>query len=359
MTGKDKEWVLSKRWLIIGAGKSGLGAANLLTDSGSPPIVYDDKTVNELSEAQIQCERIGCEYCFGVFKDDMCEKIDGIILSPGVSPTHELVRRTDDRGKPVISEIELAYHFTRAPIVAVTGTNGKTTTVHLCAEILRSGGMQPVMAGNIGYAFCEAITEEKDCQQDSVLVLEISSFQMERIRDFRPEIAVVLNITPDHMDRYDSLSHYAGAKRNIIRNQRRTDFAVINKDDEQCREIGESAKSRVTGFSVTRTLTSGAYLQGDELIVQMGEMRGSIGHRDHLPLPGMHNIENILAAAMIGLISGVRIETIAETVAHFRGVAHRIEFVEEVEGVRFFNDSKGTNLGSVEKALLTSTCRLC
>ena len=199
MTGKDKEWVLSKRWLIIGAGKSGLGAANLLTHSGSRPIVYDDKTVNELTEAQIQCERIGSDYCFGSFEDDVCEKTDGIILSPGVPPTHELVRRSDDRGKPVISEIELAYHFTHAPIVAVTGTNGKTTTVHLSTEILRSGGMQPVMTGNIGYALSEAISDEKDRQPDSVLVLEISSFQLERIRDFRPEIAIVLNITSDHI----------------------------------------------------------------------------------------------------------------------------------------------------------------
>jgi UDP-N-acetylmuramoylalanine--D-glutamate ligase len=273
---------------------------------------------------------------------------------PGIPTTHPLVAAAEECGCVVRSEIEIGYQACPAPIAAITGTNGKTTVTHLLTHLLQQAGRPAVMAGNVGRALCDAVLEEPQLREpDAVVVCEVSSYQLETIERFNPKVACVLNITPDHLDRYKVMTNYMEAKRRVTENQEAREVLVLNADDKNCLSFLPRTRATVWLFSLSHPVERGAFLEGDTLFLAPGEGREPIPvmNRSEVPLPGSHNVANVLAGLIMGYALGATIESMAQAVRTFRAVAHRIELIREIGGVRFYNDSKATNLDSVEKAL--------
>ena len=271
-----------------------------------------------------------------------------VVLSPGVPTYIELVQRAAAAGAEIIGELELAYRLSKGRFIAITGTNGKTTTTTLVGEIFKAAGRKTGVVVNIGVA---AVTEARRADEDEWLVTECSSFQLETVREFHPVVSAILNLTPDHLNRHKTMEAYAAAKANVFMNQTGDDFLVINKDDPACFALAEGCRAKVVPFSRKEVLDFGAYCDGAGLYLADGANCMLICPRGALQIIGDHNVENVLAAAAISYFAGIPIDVISATVRAFAGVEHRIEFCGTVDGVKYYNDSKGTNVDAAVIAL--------
>lgn len=336
-----------KRVLVAGTGISGIGAANLLTEAGIETVLYDGNEALNKEEIK-QRVKHPVEVILGELTDEMIEAFDLMVLSPGISVNAPFVQKFKEHKIPVWSEIELAYYFSRGEIAAITGTNGKTTTTALVGEIVKCQYDSSFVVGNIGIPYTNVALDTKE---ESVIVAEISSFQLETIQQFRPKVSAVLNITPDHLDRHGTVECYADTKLKIAMNQTENEYCVLNYDDPTTRAMGIRIKAVPVYFSRLEKLEKGVYLDGDDFVISWNGTRQVICTMQDINLLGGHNHENILAAIAISYFMGVKPEAILEGVRKFKGVAHRIEFVAEINGVAYYNDSKGTNPDAAIKGI--------
>lgn len=341
--------VEGRKALVLGAGKSGVEAARFLAERGATVALHDKKAVEDWSEAARSLKpQYGVGLMSGEIPSWLLDQIDLVVISPGV-PTNTIpARYVDRKDGEVIGEVELAFRFIKGRFVGITGSNGKTTTTALIGELLKDAGIATQVGGNIGTPLLSLAESSRD---DGWTVAELSSFQLETIVDFRPGVAICLNVTPNHLDRYDSFHDYAAAKHRIFMNQTAADVAILNADDSICASWASGLKAKVVMFSVKRELESGLFLRGNELVCRSMGSEEVLTTREQIFLRGLHNVENVLAALAAGLACGASVESMRETVATFKGVEHRIEFVAEVAGVKFYNDSKATSVDATSKAL--------
>jgi len=340
--------IAGRKALVIGAARSGIASARFLAQRGATVALNDRKPLSEWSKYALDLKTEGVGLIEGEPPSWLLDQIDLVVVSPGVPTKAIPIRYADRRGAEVIGEIELASRFLRGRIVAITGTNGKTTTTSLIGEMLKDAGLQVQVGGNIGNALISMIDSSRD---DGWNVVEVSSFQLETIVDFHPAVAAVLNVTPNHMDRYEMLMDYAAAKHNVFRNQTPGDVAILNADDEIVSSWASGLRAHVVEFSVKQELEEGLFLRDRDLISRTKESERVLMTRDEMNLRGMHNVENVLAALAAGLACGAAPESLRETVRKFRAVEHRLEEVAEIKGVRFINDSKATSVDATMKAL--------
>ncbi len=336
---------------IIGAARSGVAAAKLLKSQGAQVFVSDKESEEKLKSQIPNLKSLQIPFETGGHTDRVYD-CSLMVISPGVPSDTPVVVEAQRRGIKVVSELEVASWFCKAPILAVTGSNGKTTTTTLLGTIFEHAKKKCVVAGNIGTAFSNFVL---DLDQTAVAILEVSSFQLDHIESFHPKVAVILNITPDHLDRYGkSFEKYIASKRRVLRNQTLNDFLVYNFDDPVTSlEVRKHAASRVQllPFSVKTKLDEGAYVESGRLTIAMhGEAEEVIATRE-ISMRGVHNLYNSMAAALAAKAMGVRAQAIRESLKRFEGVEHRLEFVREVNGVKYVNDSKATNVDSVWYAL--------
>jgi UDP-N-acetylmuramoylalanine--D-glutamate ligase len=341
--------IKGKKALIIGAAVTGVPVVRQLNNMGADIVLNDFKKAEELKEVIAEIGTLPIKLVAGGHPAKLAEDCDFVVVSPGVPLDIPLVQRAKALGKEVISEIELAYRLTATPIAAITGTNGKTTTTALLGEIMRAGGKKTFVTGNIGNAM---ILEVDNAKPDDVFVLEVSSFQLESTVTFKPRISAILNITPDHLNRHKTMENYIDAKCRIFMNQDDKDYTILNLDDPETSKLADRPESRVLFFSRKREVYRGAYMENDYMVIRVdNDNKETIIHKDKIYIPGNHNLENALAAALMAYCMGVPSHVIAGTLESFRGVEHRIEFVEELEGVIYYNDSKGTNTDASIKAV--------
>ena len=337
-----------KKTLVLGAGKSGVASAGFLAKRGAVVALHDKKPVAEWTEEARSLKTKNIGLLDGQIPSWLLDQIDLVIISPGVPTGTIPARYVDRKDGEVIGEVELAYRFLKGRIVGITGSNGKTTTTTLIGELLRNAGIETQVGGNIGTPL---ITLTESSTDKTWTVCELSSFQLETIRDFRPNVAVALNVTPNHLDRYDLFSDYAAAKHRLFMNQTVDDVAILNADDEITASWTDGLKANVVLFSVKKELNEGLFLRGRELVCRTNGKERVLTMRDEIFLRGLHNVENVLASFAAGLACGASPDSMRETVKNFKGVEHRIEFVAEIEGVKFYNDSKATSVDAAQKAL--------
>jgi len=340
--------IAGKKALVLGAGKSGIASAKFLAERGATVALHDKKPIADWTEEarSLKSEKIGL--LDGQIPSWLLDQIDLVVISPGVPTNTVPARYIDRKDGEVIGEVELAYRFLKGRIVGITGSNGKTTTTTLIAELFKNAGIETQVGGNIGTPL---ITLAESSTEKTWTVVELSSFQLETIKDFRPNVAICLNVTPNHLDRYDFFSDYAAAKHRIFTNQTADDLAVLNADDEITASWADGLKANVTLFSVKKELDEGLFLRGKDLVCRANGKEKVLTTRDEIFLRGLHNVENILASLAAGLVCGASLDSMRETVKNFKGVEHRIEFVAEIEGVKFYNDSKATSVDATQKAL--------
>ena len=339
----------NKNVLVFGTGISGIAAAGLLEDKGAHPALFDGNA--ELEEQVIRAklpERSKAEILLGDLTDDQIRSLDLVVLSPGVPTDLPLVNRLREAGLKIWGEIELAYECSRGDVLAITGTNGKTTTTSLLGAIMQHAKESAFIVGNIGIPYTQIVEETKE---SSVTVAEISSFQLETIEQFRPKVSAILNITPDHLNRHHTMEEYIRVKELITKNQTEEDTCVLNYEDEVLREFGKTLKCQVIFFSSLRTLEKGIYLNGEMIEYNDGSSTMTICSVKELNLPGRHNYENVCAAVAMALAYGISLEDIRYVLVRFKAVEHRIEYVTEVNGVVYYNDSKGTNPDAAIKGI--------
>lgn len=349
-----------KRVLIVGCGKSGIGAAVFLLREGAYPILFDES--EKLTQARVRehlsekRKELGLaplgedavEVILQKLPEEKKEQIELLILSPGVPVDTSFVEAFREKKIPIWGEIELAYQRERGQVIAVTGTNGKTTTTTLLGEIIKRRYETSFVMGNIGYPYAD-IAEKTT--QTSVTVGEISSFQLETIESFHPKVSAILNITPDHLNRHHTMENYIAAKNNITKNQGKDDFCILNYDDERTRKLGEKCPAKVLWFSASAQPKEGAFLRGEEIYLAKGDKEERLMNIHEMRLVGRCNVENVMAAILASEAMGVPKEDYLEVIRDFRAVEHRIEFVEEVNGVAYYNDSKGTNPDAAIQAI--------
>jgi len=340
--------VAGRKALVIGAARSGIASARFLTQHGAAVALNDRKPLSEWSPAALALKTEGVGLVEGDPPSWLLDQLDLVVVSPGVPAKAIPVRYADRRGAEIIGEIELASRFLRGRIVAITGTNGKTTMTSLIGEMLKDAGLKVQIGGNIGTALISMIDSSAI---DGWSVVEVSSFQLETIVDFHPTVAAVLNVTPNHLDRYETLMDYAAAKHNVFRNQTAGDVAILNADDEIVYSWAPGLRAHVVPFSVQRELEEGLFLRGRDLVSRTSDGERVLMSRDEMHLRGTHNVENVLAAMAAGLACGASPESLRETVRRFQPVEHRLEEVAEIKGVRFINDSKATSVDATTKAL--------
>jgi UDP-N-acetylmuramoylalanine--D-glutamate ligase len=341
--------IAGRKSLVLGAGKSGVESAKFLAERGAVVALHDKKPVEEWSEA---ARPLKDSHNIGLMSGDLpswlLDQIDLVVISPGV-PTNTIpARYVDRKDGEVIGEVELAYRFMKGRIVGITGSNGKTTTTTLIGELLKNAGIETQVGGNIGRPLLSLAGTSTD---ETWTVAELSSFQLETIKDFRPNVAICLNVTPNHLDRYDSFSDYAAAKHRIFLNQTAEDIAILSADDGVTSTWNRGLKANVVYFSVRRELDDGLFLRNRDLVCRANGKEKVLTTRDEIFLRGLHNVENVLASLAAGLSCGADPRSMRETVANFMGVEHRIEFVTEIGGVKFYNDSKATSVDATSKAL--------
>ena len=336
-----------KRVLVLGLARTGIATARFCIARGAHVTAVDDRGAEQLGEAVGEFQKIGCTLAFGADQSHLFGQQDLIVPSPGVPANHPGLAASREAGVPIWSEIEVAWRFLRGLLIGVTGSNGKTTTTSLIGHILAGSGKRVSVAGNIGTPLIAHVDESKN---DSITVAELSSFQLELIDSFRPDISVLLNLTPDHLDRHHSFEDYARAKSRIFENQTERDSAVINADDPASAARAPS-RPQVFWFSRKKRVASGAYLHNDQIVFRRDGEDAALLNRADIGLRGEHNLENVLAAASAAFLVGATAEEIAAGVRSFPGVEHRLEFVAEISGVSFFNDSKATNVDATIKAL--------
>ena len=339
-----------KRVLVYGAGRSGIGAADLLARIGSRPVLYDEKADIDVDALrQKLAEPKSTEIMTGVYPEEMTGTLDALVLSPGVPCDLPVINRIREAGVPVLGEVELAYLQSKGLILAITGTNGKTTTTSLVGEIMASVNPDTHVVGNIGNAYTG---EALKTSETSVIVAEISSFQLETIHEFRPHVSAILNITEDHLNRHHTMEEYIRVKELITCNQTEEDVCVLNHEDPVLREFGEKhCPARVFWFSSAEELEEGIFLCGGWICLRMNGKTVKLLETAKLMLPGVHNYENVMAAIAMCISAGVSPDEAVKAALSFKPVAHRIEFIAEKRGVVWYNDSKGTNPDAAIKGI--------
>jgi len=337
-----------KRVLVVGLGKSGVASALFLKSRGARVTVSDSKPEAELRDEILLLLEHGITVETGGHGDRTFRGQDLIVVSPGVPVDAPQLVQARNLGEPVIGEIELAAQFLAGPIVAITGANGKTTTTSLAGEIIAAGNFSTLVGGNIG---TPAISLVDQAGAATWTVLEVSSFQLETIVAFHPRIAVVLNITPDHLDRHKTFDNYVNAKARIFENQRTEDFSILNADDPTAAALAGRTRAQVIWFSRKKEVERGAFARGGHLYFRDGSEEREIMPLAEIPLKGAHNLENVLAGVSVGMIVGCDGQQVRQAVRNFKAVEHRLEFVARVAGVDYYNDSKATNVDATIKAL--------
>ncbi|MDD6137318.1 MAG: UDP-N-acetylmuramoyl-L-alanine--D-glutamate ligase [Lachnospiraceae bacterium] len=346
---------MCKKYLVAGAGKSGLCATALLARNHENVILFDE---NEKINKDELLERIECEdktnvsVYIGNLTDEMLSDIDAMVISPGIPTDAPFALQVKEKGIPVLSEIELAYLYEKGTVVAITGTNGKTTTTTLVGEIMKAHNDKTFVVGNIGIPYTSLCDKTS---ADSVTVAEISSFQLETIHTFKPHVSAILNITPDHLNRHYTFENYANCKLDITKNQEITDYAIFNYDDSDTRARANVSNVKRIFFSRTEMLEEGVIVVDGNIVVREAGRETVVLAVDDIKLLGVHNLENVLAAVAMTYYMGVPVETIKKVCCEFMGVEHRIEYVKTVDGVAYYNDSKGTNPDAAIKAVLAMT----
>ncbi len=338
----------NKKVTVIGLGNSGLNAALLLKDAGALVRVTErlDNAPVRKNAAILDEKRIVCE--LGRHTKDFIKDSDLIVVSPGVEDSSPAVRWADELNVPIISEMELGYRYCKGKTIAITGTNGKSTVTTLIGEILKGADIDAVVCGNIGNSLCGEIGR---INKETWVVLEVSSFQLERIVDFKPVIAIILNITDDHMDRYDKFNHYFNEKLKVFKNQDEKDALILNRDAKELAGLEKKARSKVLYYSRLRE-TNGSYLKGNKVICVAGTGREEDAcELEDIKLKGLHNIENVLASVLAADLAGVKPSFMKDTIKNFTGLRHRFETVSIIDGVEYIDDSKGTTVDSTLRAL--------
>jgi len=340
----------NKRVLVVGLGKSGIAAAMFLRRQGARVTVSDSRSAVALAKEIPALLDAGVMVESGGHGLLTFRRQDLIVISPGVPLDTPEVKQVIGYGMPVIGELELASRFLKGRIVAITGSNGKTTTTTLIGKILKDAGLPAQVGGNIGTPVIDLVTESTD---ETINVLEVSSFQLETIEQFRPWIALVLNITPDHLDRHGSFENYAAMKTRITERQESDDFLVLNAEDKSTQMVAAKTKAQIFWFSPRRPIKQGAFVHGESIVFipKEGAKAEPIMPVAEITLRGAHNVENVLAAVCAARLAGVPAETIRASIASFKAVEHRLEFVRTVQGVEYFNDSKATNVDAAMKAV--------
>lgn len=336
-----------KRVLVVGLARTGIATALFSAGYGATVTAVDEKPEVELVAAALKLRAAGVKLELGAPLAEALLDQDLIVVSPGVPARAPALDAARKRGIPVWSEIELAWRFLRGKLVAITGSNGKTTTTSLVSHILRTAGIPTLVGGNIGTPLLAVVESSTDT---SVTVAEISSFQLETIEAFRPEIGVLLNLTPDHLDRHSSMEAYALAKMRLFENQLERDVALLNADDVEVTRRMPS-RSHIFWFSRQKRVAEGAFLRDGQIVFRIEGSEIPLARRDDIPLRGEHNVENVLAACAAAYLAGATPAAIAAGVKSFQGVEHRLEFVAEIGGVSFYNDSKATNVDAARKAI--------
>ncbi len=342
-----------KRYGVIGAARSGLAVARLLRSEGKDVLVSDRRPASEMPSAVEFLQSIGARFELGAHTEALFDN-DEIVLSPGVPDTIPIVVEARRRGITITNELEVAARRCRGEIVAITGTNGKTTTTELSGHIFRMAGRKTWVAGNVGVPFSEIAPMTT---QDDVVVVEASSFQLEHIETFHPRVAVILNVTPDHMDRYAAFEDYVAAKERITMRQTDHDMLIYNIDDPVLRGLSSKSRAYPLALSIETDVEAGAFLRKGMLILRFPSSTDRefeevhLMRREEIAIRGPHNLYNAMAAALAARALGVQVDAIREGLATFAGVPHRLESVGEVDGVRFVNDSKATNVNSLWYAL--------
>lgn len=338
-----------KTVLVAGLARSGISAAKLLNRLKARVIVYDRKDEEELAHLVEELKACtNCEFCLGQEPDSLLDKTDIIVASPGIPTDAPFMTKAANMGIKVISEVELAYQYCKAPIIAVTGTNGKTTTTTLLGEFVKASGKTTHVVGNIGVPFTK---EAEQTESSHLAVTEISSFQLETIDEFHPYIALILNLSEDHLNRHKTMENYIAAKARIFENQGEGDYLILNGDDPLLSRMAPDNGSKVFYFSRLRSLNEGAWVDKGNIVLNTGSETMTVCPVEQINIPGTHNLENALAASLAAALVGVDSSTIAKVLREFPGVEHRIEKVDTINGVTFYNDSKGTNPDSSIKAI--------
>ncbi len=332
---------------VLGLGNSGLNAALLLRDLGAIVKATDSGDTPSARNSARILRDLGIEVETGRHTERFIKNSDLVVASPGVEPASQAMVWAKSFRIPVIGEMELGFRYCKGRIIAITGTNGKSTVTTLVGEILKDAGLDAVVCGNIGNSLCGEISRIKD---DTWVVLEVSSFQLETIKSFKPHIALILNITDDHMDRYNNFEEYFNEKLKIFSNQSERDILILNYDAQNLRSLKDKADSKVIFYSRLKP-TNGAYIKAGRICCVSGTATKEILSLADISLKGLHNVENVLASALIGTLVGVNKNSIRDTVKSFRGLAHRVETVAVVNGVEYIDDSKGTTVDSTYRAL--------
>jgi len=336
--------------LIIGAARSGLAAAKIEKKFGAEVILSDAKLESEINFDLSELRGLGVDLRFGKQTEELLRGVDKIIVSPAVPIKIPVLKSAAAQGIPIISEVEFAFGLAQSPIIAVTGTNGKTTTVTLLGLLLKEKFSKVGVGGNIGVPLSEVAL---DVGAGGYLAAEISSYQMEATKNFKPHISAILNVTPDHLKRHGSMEVYQAMKEKIFAQQTADDFLILNFDDERTREMIDRAACKVLYFSRQVELAEGAFVKNNSLVIKFNGATQNLCTIDELGIKGGHNVENALAAALAAYLAGVDAKKISAVLKTFQGVEHRIEFVRALNGVKYFNDSKATNTDSAIKALET------
>lgn len=340
----------NKRVLVVGLAVTGVPLVKVLCGLGADVIVNDLKEEKNLRDSIDELSNLNVDYVLGKHPQtiDSLGHIDLMVVSPGVSLEIPFIQKIKNRGIEIIGEIELAYRLSKGHIIAITGTNGKTTTTALVGEIFKNAGKNTHIVGNIGIAFiCKAL----ETKEDDIVVIEVSSFQLESIVDFHPQVAAFLNLTQDHLNRHGTMANYETAKLNLFKNQTEKDFAIINYDDLRVREITKKLRAAKIYFSRKEHLERGVFVVDDKVVFANDGDKKEIISIDDIYIPGKHNLENALAAISISIAMDVDMEPIIHTLKTFRGVPHRVETVDMINGVKFVNDSKATNVDAAIKAI--------
>lgn len=348
--------MFDKKVLVAGSGKSGLCASALLARNGSKVILFDEnkklKAEEILEKIEDVKDKSNIEIHIGELTEEIISQCSLMVISPGIPVDAPFALRVKEAGLPVWSEIELAYYFEKGKVAAITGTNGKTTTTTLVGEILSAWNEETYVVGNIGIPY----TKLSDGTTDkSVTVAEISSFQLETIVSFKPHVSAILNITPDHLDRHYTFENYAKCKLDVTKNQTEEDYAVLNYDDAETMKLVEKIKAKTVLFSRKEILDEGVFVENGKIVIKDKNIKTTVLSLSDIKLLGTHNTENVLAAVAVAYYMGVPVEIIEKVCTEFKGVEHRIEYVETVNGVAYYNDSKGTNPDAAIKAIKAMT----
>lgn len=347
----------NKKALVCGMARSGISAAKMLAKKGALVTLQDLKTEDKLNAEDITAlKSAGVTLYLGANPDEIVSGFDMLVLSPGIPTDLPFVLKAREAGVEVLGEVELAYRLCKAPVVAITGTNGKTTTTTLVGEIMQNFNNDTFVVGNIGTPFSDYVD---DIKETSCVVAEMSSFQLETIKEFNPKVSAVLNITPDHLNRHKTLENYIAAKERVFENQSESDYTILNYNDPATRDMANRTKANVIYFSLDKKLDGGIYSDEKSIYIDCMGYSEKVVDIDELNILGGHNVENAMAAIGCAVCAGASLEVVRKTLKEFKAVEHRIEYSGTVNGVDYYNDSKGTNPDASIKAVLAMKKPIC